>query len=193
MIFLQRYAGILSFIVVIAMTPCAHATLTTRLDVSTNTLFAGDLFDISVYIDDITDEVIAFGFNVTFAASEFQYNNATVASTFFDDSTHFPSTDVAGHVFPGPGPTGDNILLAQLNFTSLIPGNFTLGIVSDLADPNEGLFQFSSATADLTKNVFIHVNDPGSSAPVPEPSTVILLAMGIGTLIGTGRRRGNTG
>lgn len=37
-----------------------------------------------------------------------------------------------------PGVIGDGILLASLSFSSLVAGDFSLGIVSDLSDFNEG-------------------------------------------------------
>ena len=46
------------------------------------------------------------------------------------------ATDVAGMAFPGV--IGDGILLASLSFSFLVTGDFSLGIVSDLSDFNEG-------------------------------------------------------
>ena len=177
----------------------AYALPTVRLELTgPSTIYVGDSFGVQVYVDGVTDtdpfsglpdEVLAFGFDVYFDTIEFTYNGATVwpnetlagpldLEGFFDDSSLFPDTEVAGSYFgnPGTGPSGDDILLATLNFTPLTAGNLTLGIISDLTDPNEGLITVVWPAVDITSNIDISVASP---APVPEPSTLLLVGVGL--------------
>jgi hypothetical protein len=123
------------------------------LDVLSPTIYAGDTFEVNVVVDGVTDVdlffgpdfIMNFGFDVV-SDPELTYNPpATVDLAFFDDSVLFPTTDVAGSSFPDPfifGDDeifGDNILLATLSFTTSVAGTYSLGIVSDLLDFNEGL------------------------------------------------------
>jgi len=160
------------------------------LDILDPLISVGETFEINVIVDGVTDvdpiwgpdELLAFGFDVVYP-SIFTFNGATVGSSFFDDSALFTDTDVAGFAFPGI--IGDDILLASLSFIApSTAGIFSLGIFSDLLDPNEGLITWLDPQIDLTTNTDINVN----VAPVPEPSTLLLMATGLVGLIGFRRK-----
>lgn len=168
----------------------AQAIPVSRLELSAPVIYPGDTFLLGVFVDGVTDsdpiwgpdEVLAFGFDVVYDPLEFAFNGASVSTDFIDDSDLFPDTDVAGAVFPGPGPSGDNILLASLSFTPLLAGNFSLGIVSDLSDFNEGLVTFLALEAwDITNSISVN--------PVPEPATILLLVSGMAGLGVFGRKK----
>jgi len=146
----------------------------------------GELFSIDVRVDgvDLLDEIIAFGFDIDFDAS-WSLISTVVGTAFNDDSGLLPNTGVAGSVFPGPGPNGDDILLATLSLTGSIPGTFSFAAISDLLDLNEGLYTFNSFDPyDLSSSTDVTNK---STLAVPTPGTVALVLAGVLGLFGSAR------
>ena len=162
-------------------TPVASAELVGP----TSDIFVGDMFDVAVIANDVEsmNELLAFGFDLNYGMTAFAFNGATMGSLFFDDSFQFPATDVAGSTFPGL--SGNDILLASLSFTALTTGTFDLGIASNSSDLNEGLTTLLGPKIDITQSLDIEV----SAAPVPEPSTFLLLGSGLAGLAFYRRKR----
>ncbi len=155
-------------------------------------IFVGDTFDVIVVANDVEyidstlgcmDRLLSFGFDLNYNMTSFAFNGATIGSLFFDDSSLLLATDVAGSAFPGV--SGDDILLASLSFASLTVGTFSLGITSSSSDLNEGLTTLLGPKIDMTQNLDIEV----SGAPIPEPSTMILMCLGLVCMIGGCRNK----
>lgn len=170
------------FITTLVMTGVALAIPMVNLSLSDSNIVVGDTFTLDVFATDVTDidpflgqdEILSFGFDVIFNSTEFTFNGATVDAPFFDDSMLFPNSDVAGSIFPGM--SGDSVSLASLSFTANTSGNFSLGILSDLLDLNEGLSSWIYGPLDMTQSLNVNVN------PVPEPATLLLFSASLASL-----------
>lgn len=131
------------------------------------------------------DEVLSFGFDVDLSDAFVAWTGATVAMPpfAFDDSASFADTDVAGSADFVAAVTAPSFTLAVLDFAALAPGTLSLGIVSDLSDPNQGLIYFQADPQDLDASI------PIAIAAAPLPGSALLLAAGLPWLR-RGRHRG---
>jgi hypothetical protein len=128
---------------------------------------------------DVSEEVLAFGFDIWISnPAALSLQGATVGFPFDDNSGFFPNTDVAGSAFPGLPNDGthDTIPLATLTFRALLAGPISLGIVSDVADLNEGLIYFLDGRQDITATAGLTIEP---KATVPEPHLAGLLVAGL--------------
>jgi hypothetical protein len=172
----------LSHLVLLCFAAGASArAATVELQLSSATVVAGNTFTLDVRAINLgASTVVTFGMNpYTSDPAKVSFVSAVVDPLFFDDSGFFGGNPaIAGDTFPpaGPGP----ITLATLTFRALQVGTVSVGVTSDLADPNQGLGlngpapDFLPSTVDLTSFALVQV--------VPEPSTVALLLAGIGAL-----------
>jgi hypothetical protein len=149
-------------------------------------LFAGGTFEIQVFADVGSLEIVAFGFDLTGAAPSLTFNGAVISPQFNATSSSFMNTDVAGISKPmGNIVTGANVLLASLFFTPSHPGIYSIGIFSDISDPNEGLFfPHPNPQVDMTTTIEVNV-------VVPAPPAVFLLSSGVAFLLFVRRKVGS--
>jgi hypothetical protein len=159
--------------------------LSVEYKLSDPTIMAGSTFDLDIIVDGAVfpDVILSFGFDVEVDPSEFDYLGASVGPNFDEPLSPLPNTDVAGSAFPAA--SGDDILLASLTFEALLGGDYSIWVISDLTDLNEGLRTLSPQRIDLTQKVDVSV----AAAPVPEPGTLLLMLAGIGGLGFLKRRR----
>lgn len=160
----------------------AWGTPIVDLTLDSSDLTVGDTFNVLVSASGVSDDdLLSFGFDLVFDATEFTFTSATIGADFMDDSDLLANTDVAGSVFEAIG--GDDILLATLSFTANMEGeNLSLGIFGDIFTGVEGLITYSLDPIDITQNIAVSVDS--STTQVPEPATVVLVFMGLMSMIG---------
>lgn len=156
-----------------------------------NAAQVGSSFIVEVWANDLftglpsDEELLAFGLNVANnSPTLFSLTNVTIAVPFADDSALL-SLDAAGSAFPGirNQPGNQSMLLASLTFFANNAGNGTLGVHSDLIDPNQGLIFFQNGTMNINADLDVNVS------AVPLPTALPLLLSGMGLLAGVGWRR----
>ena len=149
----------------------------------------GDLFDVEVWADrdGIGLDLLAFGFDITFDnGGVFSYDGYQLGPGWNDDS--FGPNNIAGSAFPGIGE--DDILLATLSFSILSIGSDTLNTIGVYDGMFSGLYyelpDFSLEGYDIVATLDITVE---GTTPVPEPSTMLLLSLGLVGLAGINRKK----
>jgi len=157
----------------------------------TDTVQVGSTFTVEVWANELfaglqtDEEFLAFGMSVANNSPElFSFTGVTIATPFADDSALL-TLDAAGSAFPGMSNQPDNqsMLLASLTFFANSAGNGTLGVRSDLTDPNQGLIFFKNGAMSLNADLNVNVS------AVPLPAALPLLLSGMGLLVGVARHR----
>ncbi|GAB5451357.1 MAG: hypothetical protein Hals2KO_16850 [Halioglobus sp.] len=146
----------------------AQAAPIINLVPSSTVLGFNQSFTVDVLVSGVEalDPLLAFGFDVN-AESGLSFTGATVAAPFFDDSAFFPTTDVAGSVFPAV--SGDDILLGSLQLsTGSTEGMWAVAIGTSAGDlgVSEGLFTLLGTT-DIAGRVAVEVKRGMQLGPAP--------------------------
>ena len=163
-------------VVSLSLAGAAQAGSSFVVDVWANELFSGLPSD---------EELLAFGMTVANSSPElFSLTGVNIAVPFADDSALL-RLDAAGSVFPGIVNELDSqsILLASLTFFAHDAGNGSLGIRTDLLNPDQGLIFFQSSAVNMNADLAVNVS------PVPLPSGLPMMLGGLSLLAGIARRR----
>ncbi len=150
----------------------------------------GETVTISLYGNEIPvgsgvggDGLFGFGFAITFDDSILD-SSAAIAGplwvgTGFTASRNDPG-DVgitANRLFEAGGPDGNDILLANIDFTGLTVGLASLSVGYYTGAPGDNVL-FDFTILDTSPNFF----ESGSIEVVPEPTTALLLLLGLSGL-----------
>jgi hypothetical protein len=174
----------------LALLSTASQATTILLQSQSSHITVGDEILVDVILQDpfsgdfAGDQLLAFGFDLSYDNAAFTLTSKTVGP-LWDDDTPFFDLDLAGSTFPGIEDDGmtTSILLGQLSFSALSVGSFSFGVSGSQADsPNHGLIYLGGESNLFAQSLFdVH--------PVPAPAAGWLLATGLVALARLRRRR----
>jgi len=182
------------FVICLAASALPARAETITLSVA-DTVTAGWSFDVLVQVNGLfdgrtpDDSLLAYGFNVTVGnGSIFNYTGETAGSLFDDLPIPGGNPMVAGiaqNLFGvGPSDFTGPLTLATLHFDALAVGATTIGVTWDSSDLNQGLVYL-----DLPYGGIAASKTVTSASVVPEPSSILMSAAGLGILAFASRRR----
>jgi hypothetical protein len=168
---------------------------TINLSFSSQTVGVGGTFTVTVGVTNVfaapldpdNDVVVFFGGNSFVGdGTVVEFVSATNNGLLFDTQDFGGTPQFAGFTLDlgglGQGQFTEPLNLVTLTFRALALGTTNVGVESDLGDPNQGL-QYST----LAGSEAIDLDQVGRvDVVVPEPATLLLLALPLGVIV---RRR----
>lgn len=123
------------------------------------------------------EELLSFGFRLSFDTSRLTFTGFSVAAGWDDDSGWLGAGQFGGSSFPGVANQGQAVLLlGTLHFDALQAGTSTVSLLTDGGNLNHGLGFLWSDVQPLNAALDVSV------AAVPEPASLLLTALGLGVL-----------
>ncbi|MBU0992355.1 MAG: PEP-CTERM sorting domain-containing protein [Proteobacteria bacterium] len=184
-----------SVIVSCVFTLSAHAMPFVTLEVLDSFIQTGESFDVDVMLNqgivNADSFLTSFGFDVDANAGT-TYTGAVVGGLFTDMNDPLNTMNVTGLSSDPLGIQQNDILLATLSFTAgNTQGAYQLGITGIFDSMFYGLMYYDKSMngssnwpgADILASTRITINETTGS-PVPEPGTMLLLAIGFLSLAG---------
>lgn len=174
----------------------AYALKMADFEISDSSITVGDRFDVavSVYDDGTLADLTGFGFDIRLdqTTSVLGYTGYTMGPDFLDAPDPF-NPDFVGGLYIGFGNAGQSVELATLSFQALQAGTGTIDIFGMFDDMFYGLF-YSVGYDDIIgglgdESIQGNVDVTVNAAPVPEPSTIILMLTGLAGVVGFKKRR----
>ena len=148
----------------------------------------GSSFDVTVQLTGVFDThpgdaLAAFGFDIVIGSpASVSYTGETIGALFTDASGLFgPSPEVAGFATAGFLQAGDftePLTLATLHFQAGAPGFSSIGITTDLEDPNQGLLYLTAGADPLDASTTVTV----AATTTPEPGTAVFGGLALASL-----------
>ena len=130
------------------------------------------------------EELLSFGFRLSYDTTKLSFGSFTAAAGWDDDSPWLGAGTFGGSSFPGVANGGQtSLLLGTLHFGALQGGLAQIGLITDAGNLNHGLSYLWSDVQPLNASLNLAVS------AVPEPSSALLAALGLGALGVTARRR----
>lgn len=130
------------------------------------------------------EELLSFGFRLSYDTTKLSFGSFTAAAGWDDDSPWLGAGTFGGSSFPGVANSGQtSLLLGTLHFDALQGGFAQIGLITDAGNLNHGLSYLWSDVQPLNASLNLAVS------AVPEPTSALLAALGLGALGFTTRRR----
>ncbi|WP_431100108.1 cohesin domain-containing protein [Roseateles noduli] len=130
------------------------------------------------------EELLSFGFRLSYDTTKLSFGSFTAAAGWDDDSPWLGAGTFGGSSFPGVANGGQgSLLLGTLHFDALQGGLAQISLVTDAGNLNHGLSYLWSDVQPLNASLNLAVS------AVPEPTSALLAALGLGALGVTTRRR----
>lgn len=130
------------------------------------------------------EELLSFGFRLSYDTTKLSFGSFTAAAGWDDDSPWLGAGTFGGSSFPGVANGGQgSLLLGTLHFDALQGGLAQIGLITDAGNLNHGLSYLWSDVQPLNASLNLAVS------AVPEPTSALLAALGLGALGFATRRR----
>jgi hypothetical protein len=176
--------------VLLCMGPIRANALSIYFDQSSVNVIEGDSFTLDLLADiGQLEQILGWDIDLLYDNTQVGFTGYTVGSSWnavtpiADDDESLASLAGFG-LTPGTGIWGNSVQLATLSFNCLAIGTSSLNIGTD--DALEG-FQLAAVPGGFAT----WTSEPTTvnQAPVPEPSTILLMGAGILGLVGYNRKR----
>jgi hypothetical protein len=130
------------------------------------------------------EELLSFGFRLSYDTALLSFSSFTPTAGWDDDSPWLGAGTFGASSFPGIANSGQgSLLLGTLHFDALQGGLAQIGLITDAGNLNHGLSYLWSNAQPLNASLNLAVS------AVPEPTSALLAALGLGALGFTTRRR----
>ncbi|MDB6000077.1 MAG: hypothetical protein JWP52_1776 [Rhizobacter sp.] len=185
----MKLKSLLAAMMLAAASMASHA-VTFEL-VPVGTLEVGQSFDLQLHAvnpfqgQDPDESLLSFGFHLEFDTNMLQFGSFTVAAGFDNDSAGLGANIFSASAFPFIDNAGQtDLLLGTLHFDALRRGMTGVNLFTDASDLHrfQGFSYLFADTIDLNASTGLTI------APIPEPSTVMLMAGGLAGLAAWRRR-----
>lgn len=178
------------FLVLIAFLPATAMALPVSVyfEPISSDVILNDTFSVAIKAD-IPDPILGWGLDLSYDTSVLTLNSLTIGPGW-GASPGGDGDFLAALAFPLTTP-GTGITLATLDFSADAIGSANLSLSTTPGDLTEGFAllipgQFAEINFSTGS---VSVSDPGATAPVPEPGTMILFGTGLIGLAGFSRRK----
>jgi PEP-CTERM motif len=132
----------------------------------------------------LDEELLSFGFGLSYDVSKLAFTGFTVAAGWDDDSGWLGAGQFGGSSFPGVANQGQTmLLLGTLHFDALQGGPTLVSVATDAGNLNQGLGFLWNGPQPLNASLNL------MTSAVPEPASLLLAMLGLAALGLTTRRR----